>query len=199
MTIETFPLILPSELDFKPVPNSHSSLSSNNYSEVWAHPGGIWTFNATWRNIRYANARVLNNFLLNLDGQAGQFKMWDSTHSQLGSWGGTVVVDGNDQTGRLLSIRGATPSTLIAPAGDRFEINDYLYQLTQDAVADGTGRCDLRFWPELIVIPADGTALITTNPTNKMMLQDNNQGPSFARRKLNVRDFSIAGYTSKRA
>ena len=199
MAIETFPLILPSELEFRPVYNVQVALSDNNYSEVWAHPGGYWSFNGTWRNVRYAQARDLLAFLLNLDGPAGEFKMWDSTHTQFGDWAGSIVVDGDNQTGRLLSVRGATPGALIAPKSDRFEVDDYMYQLREDAVADAQGKCDLRFWPELIVSPADGAGLITTNPMNKMMLRDNNQGPSFARRKLVVRDFNIAGYTSKRA
>ena len=199
MSIPIFPThILPSSLNFRILANSTVKRAQNNMSEVWKRPGAIWTFSGTWSRIRYAAGRELSDFIDDLDGSAGQFMMWDSTHSQLGNWAGSLLVDGANQTGEILTIRGAVPNTLIAPAGDRFQLDNYLYKLMDDAVADGTGSCTLRFKPQLFQVPTDGTGLVTTNPMCKMMLTDNNQGPSFANRKLVLRDFSISGYTSIR-
>lgn len=199
MTYPVFPTdILPSRLEFKLMPNSQVSQGINRMVEVWTRPGTIWTMNGTWSGVRYAKARSLDVFTDELGGSGGEFMMWDSTHTQLGDWTGSIVVDGDDQTGTLLSIRGATPNALIAPKGDRFQLDYYLYKLMEDAVADANGQCQLRFNPQLFVVPADGTGLISDNPMCKMMLPDNNQGPSFASRKLVVRDFSYSAFTSIR-
>ncbi|MBU2979003.1 hypothetical protein [Alteromonas sp. C1M14] len=199
MTIPIFPQhILPSSLNFRIVANSTVARSQNNMSEVWKRPGAIWTFSGTWSRIKYTYGRELGVFIDDLDGSAGQFMMWDSTHKQLGAWSGTLRVDGDDQTGEILSIRGAVPNALIAPAGDRFQLDNYLYKLMEDAVADGDGNCTLRFKPQLFLTPTDSTEIITTNPMCKMMLSDNDQGPSFASRKIILQDFSISGFTSIR-
>ncbi len=200
MSLPIFPRhILPTSLQFKIVPNSRVSTGLGRTSEVWTLPGSYWTFSGHWSKVRYEQGRELSNFIDALDGSAGEFLMWDSTHTQLGNWSGSIVVDGNDQSGTVLQIRNATPNTLIAPAGDRFQLDNYLYKLIEDAVADSNGRCTLRIRRQLLSIPTDGAGLIANDPMNKMMLPDNNQGPSFAQRKLVLNDFSISGYTSIRA
>lgn len=198
-SIPVFPRhILPGSLKFRIQPNSHVTTGPNRMSEVWVRPGAIWTFSATFTKIRYAPARELDTFIDSLDGSAGQFMMWDSTHRQLGEWGGTPVVNGNNQSGTVLTIRNAEPNSLIAPAGDRFQLDNYLYKLMEDAVADSSGNCTLRFRPQLFTEPTDGTSLIVTDPMCKMMLPDNAQGPNFSSRKLILTDFTISGYTSLR-
>ncbi|GEA06228.1 hypothetical protein KUL42_09890 [Alteromonas sp. KUL42] len=199
MSIPIFPrYILPSSLQFKIIPNSMVNSSPGRVSEVWTRPGAYWVFSGTWSRIRYADGRVLSNFIDALDGSAGEFMMWDSTHTQLGSWAGTIVTDGTNQSGTVLSIRGAVPNTLIAPAGDRFQLDNYLYKLVEDAVADQNGECTLRIRPQLFTVPTDGTGLVVNDPMNKMMLPDNQQGLSFANRKLVIQDFGINGFTSIR-
>ena len=200
MSLPIFPRhILPSSLQFKIVPNSVVNTGPSRVSEVWTRPGSYWTFTGTWSGIRYAAGRELDVFIDALDGSAGEFMMWDSTHTQLGDWNGTVVVDVGEQTGTALLIRGAIANTLIAPAGDRFQLDNFLYKLTEDAVADANGECTLRFRPQLLSIPTDGTELLTADPMCKMMLPDNQQGLNFASRKLVLKNFSIAGFTSIRA
>ncbi|MBA73521.1 MAG: hypothetical protein CMO73_12705 [Verrucomicrobiales bacterium] len=200
MSLPIFPRhILPSSLQFKIVPNSSVSTGPGRTSEVWTRPGAYWTFSGSWSKVRYAQGRELSNFIDALDGSRGEFMMWDSTHTQLGDWAGNIVVDGNDQSGTVLKIKNAIPNALIAPAGDRFQLDNYLYKLLEDAVADNLGECTLRFRPQLLSIPISGTGLVVNDPMNKMMLPDNQQGPSFAQRKLVLNDFSISGYTSIRA
>jgi len=199
MSLPIFPRhILPSSLQFKIIPNSVVNTGPTRVSEVWNRPGAYWVFSGTWSRVRYTEGRALSNFIDALDGSAGEFMMWDSTHTQLGDWNGTIVVDGSTQSGTALTIRGAVPNTLIAPAGDRFQLDSYLYKLVEDAVADQDGECTLRFRPQLFTVPTDGTALVVNDPMNKMMLPDNQQGLSFANRKLVLTDFSINGFTSIR-
>lgn len=200
MSLPIFPRhILPSSLQFKIVPNSSVSTGLGRTSEVWSRPGAYWTFSGTWSRVRYTQARELSNFIDALDGSRGEFMMWDSTHSQLGDWGGNVLVDGSSQSGTVLKIRNAVPNSLIAPAGDRFQLDNYLYKLIEDAVADNFGKCTLRIRPQLLSIPVNGTRLVVDDPMNKMMLPDNQQGPDFSQRKLVLSDFTIGGYTSIRA
>ena len=199
MTIATFPTdILPASLDFRLVPHSGYQQSANRMVETWRKPSAYWTFDGSWSRVRYLKARELRNFIDLLEGSVGEFMMWDSTHKQLGNWGVGVRVFGDNQTGRTLRIQGATPNTLIAPAGDRFQLDYYLYKLMVDAVADSNGQCDLVISPQLMQIPAINTPLITSNPMCKMMLPDDNQGPRFSKRKLVVTDFSISGFMSMR-
>ena len=199
MTLPVFPRhILPTRLTFKIVPNSKTVTSVNRMSEVWTRPGAYWVFQGSWSRIRYAVSRELDVFIDSLDGSAGEFMMWDSTHTQLGDWGGSIVVHGSDQSGTILQIRGATPNALIAPAGDRFQLDNYLYKLMVDAIADSNGMCTLNIRPQLFKVPLDGELLISDDPMCKMMLPDNNQGLSFAERKLVISDFTLSGYTSNR-
>lgn len=200
MSIPIFPRhILPSSLQFKIIPNSKVNTGPTRVSEVWQRPGAYWVFSGNWSRIRYQHARELSNFIDALDGSFGEFMMWDSTHTQLGDWAGSLVVDGNGQSGTVLNIRGAVPNSLIAPAGDRFQLDNYLYKLIEDAVADSAGECTLRIRPQLLSVPTNGTSLIVDDPMNKMMLPDNQQGLSFANRKLVLKDFSINGFTSIRS
>jgi hypothetical protein len=200
MSIETFPVdILPTSLSFKLMPNSGFNKANNNMVEVWTRQGAYWMFTANFSRVRYANARRIRNLIDSLDGSVGEFMMWDSTHTQLGNWAGTIKVKGGSQTGTALDVDGATPSAVIAPRGDRFQLGEYLYVLTEDAVADASGACELRFLPQLMSIPSDNELLISTNPMCKMMLPDNNQGPDFASRSLVLTDFSVKGFMSMRS
>ena len=200
MSLPVFPVdTLPTSLSFKLVPHSGFAQSPNRMVEVWRKPSAYWTFDGYWSGVRYAKARILNNFIDALEGSYGEFLMWDSTHKQLGNWGPTITVRSNNQTGQMLEIQGATPNSLIAPAGDRFQLDNYLYKLKVDAIADSFGHCDLLFSPQLMQIPVVGAPLITTNPMCKMMLKDDNQGPGFSNRSLVVTDFNIAGFMSMRS
>lgn len=200
MSLPVFPRdILPTELRFRLMPNSGFNKAKNNVAEVWKHPGAYWMFSGQWNNARYSNARRLDNFIAKLEGSAGEFMMWDSTHQQLGDWNGVLVVDGANQSGTQLLIRGAVPNELIAPEGDRFQANNYLYRLAQDAVADSSGRCTLSIYPQIITVLNDGEPLITDDPMCKMMLQDNNQGLDTTRRRLVISNFSLGGFMSVRS
>jgi hypothetical protein len=199
MSLPIFPThILPSALKFRLVPHSGYSQAPNRMVEVWQKPSAYWEFSGQWSRVRYTPAREARVFIDNLEGSAYEFLMWDSTHTQLGNWGGTVRVDGINQTGTLLHIDGATPHAMIAPAGDRFQLDDYLYSLRVDAVADANGECDLLINPQLMTLPTDNTVLIHDNPMCKMMLPDDKQGPDFSKRSLVVTNFSIAGFMSMR-
>lgn len=129
------------------------------------------TYQAAWRA-----------FLTDLDGPAGRFYFGDPDHMvPAGAVGGVPVVDLADQTGKTLNIRGcSTTVTDWLKAGDYFAYDvtggyRELKLMTADADTDGAGKTTLAFSPAISRSPADGAAIITTDPTCIMQLVDHDQ------------------------
>jgi hypothetical protein len=80
---------------------------------------------------------------------------------------GTPVVDGASQSGRTLSIEGAT-ANLVVRDGQFFSIETggqhYLYMNVGQTILDGTGAGDLTIEPMLRVSPADGDTIHMAKP-----------------------------------
>ena len=87
----------------------------------------VWTVTATWPVLASTDWAPLFAFAMAQGGQFGSFQ-WavpgvpGSGAAPAGSWAGTPVVDGANQVGTTLNIRGLTPSAAgIAKAGDVFK------------------------------------------------------------------------------
>lgn len=162
-----------------------------NASVQVGEPTELWRGELDYRNLSMAEVRLLATMLRRLRGPAGEFWFSDVTYTRQGNWGGTIVVDGNNQDGTALAIRGATPNQLIAPAGDRFQLGDHLYELMADATANGSGRCTLSFLPDIRVIPTDGTALQTTSPRCKCMLMPDQELPGVTTKRSRLSSYKF--------
>lgn len=109
-------------------------------------------------------------FLLSLRGQYGTFLMGDPGKPQpRGVATGSPVVDGANQTGERLTVRGFTANVSgILRAGDYIQLGSggsaRLHTVLLDADSDSTGRVTLDIWPRLRSSPANGSAVITRNP-----------------------------------
>lgn len=68
------------------------------------------------------------------------------------------------------------PDTTPLMAGDKFGVGGYLYELTDDADADGSGYATLNFRPPLRAAVANRAAITRTRPRVEMMLVDDDQG-----------------------
>lgn len=132
-----------------------------------------WSGEMTFKNLNPIQTRAMRSFINQCRGTAGQFWVDDVSHTQIGNWSGSIVVDGDNQDGIELSIKGAEANESIAPMGDRFQLGEHLYELTHDVAADSTGRAVLRFLPDIRIIPNDGQALITESPKCKCLLTPN--------------------------
>jgi hypothetical protein len=81
---------------------------------------------------------------------------------------GTPIVQGASQTGSSLVTDGWPVSATVMQAGDFFSLGSgadiRLYQVSADAVSNGSGVATLTFHPPLRSSPADDAALNVTNP-----------------------------------
>jgi hypothetical protein len=127
----------------------------------------IWMMSATWPVMSFAEWVPMIAFAVAQDGQFGTFQyvfpgVPGSGLAANGTWAGTPVVDGANQIGTALNIRGLTPSAAgIAKAGDVFKPagSTKVYMIVADANADGAGKAALAIRGPLIASPADGEAI----------------------------------------
>lgn len=147
--------------------------------QVVKYTGERWEANVTMPNMLREYAEDFNAFILQLRGRYGTFLLGDpNAATPRGSWAGTPVVDGINQTGDELDIRGLTPSaTEIAKAGDFIQLgtgsSSYLHKVLEDADADGSGKTTLLLAPNLRTNPADGATVTTTNCKGVFRLAQN--------------------------
>ena len=145
-------------------------------SQTLEFPACTWQASLVFRNLPREKQRDLEVFLLQLRGAAGRVKLGDHVWRQpRGLAGGAPVVDGANQTGGLLKIRGCTPSQNFLMVGDYITVNNELKRLTADADADMNGKATLRFEPMLRHSPPDGKAVVVRNTYAVMRLVDDKQ------------------------
>ena len=90
-------------------------------------------------------------FLLQLRGRRGTFSLGDQDRKTIqGTATGTVRVNGASQTGNQVALDGFTASrSNVFKAGDYIQINSYLYMVTEDVSADGSGEANVKIEPAL--------------------------------------------------
>jgi len=135
------------------------------------------------------SAKAWTAFLLQVRGQACVFPLGvPNPPCATVVPAGTPVVNGTNQTGYTLATRGWTASAAhVLKPGDWFQVGSRLYQNLDTANADGTGHATLNIWPPLRESPADGAALIVSNPVGLWRLKSN-------ARKFSITDVRIYGF-----
>lgn len=151
----------------------------------------FWSGKLTFRNLDYNQQLAMRTFINKLRGPVGQFWFKDYVHQQNSAWTGSPVVDGANQDGTLLNVRGLQPGITLQE-GDRFQLGDYLHELTSTVVVDGAGFAALEFLPDIRVIPSDGFALITNDPKCKCMLEPGQTAPQPTRGKALLTDYEFS-------
>ena len=151
---------------------STSSMVENTYNpSVQVGEGDeFWTGELEYKNTDYQQTAVFRSFGFKMRGTAGEFWFVDYAHKQRGTWNGAPVVDGDNQDGILLAVRGLQINAVVGVIGDRFQLGNHIHELTEDAVTDDTGRVSLKFLPDIRFIPQDGDALNVINPRCVCML-----------------------------
>ena len=163
-----------------------------NASQTMEFPASAWQCQLTFTNLKRDQLRELEVFLIQLRGAAGRFRLGDQANAEpRGLAQGTPVVDGANQTGSVLNIRGCTASQDFLKVGDYITVNNELKRLIADANADAAGNTVLRFEPNLRRSPADGDAVIVRNAYAVMRLSDDKQNktkrvPMFGSVTLNL-------------
>jgi len=84
--------------------------------------------------------------------------------TQLGAGGGTPLVNGAGQTGNSINTDGWPNSTTVLKAGDlvKFGALSLVYELTADAVSNGSGQAALQIEPAIVSggSPGDNNAVV---------------------------------------
>lgn len=181
----TYPLTFPS------IPVTMSSfrymnLTPSNTSpftgemQVYRNQGAWWEGEITFKPMTREEARLVQSFLIDLDGKFGTFLYCDPDYDAGGMFGvgGTINVNGASQSGNSLTVDGMTISTNgILKKGDYFQIGTgssaRLYMATEDLDSDSAGEGTLYFKPRLRLSPPDNEPIVTGSPKGCFRLAEN--------------------------
>lgn len=136
------------------------------------HAGKRWRAAVTLPPMKQEEAEVYLSALISLNGMEGSFLMGDPTRiNSMGSastTAGTPVVDGANQTGNSLNIKG-----LPASATGYLKIGDYiqlgsgsasrLYKVLEQVDSDSAGKATLTLWPNIRSVTLDNEAVTVNN------------------------------------
>lgn len=149
---------------------------------VFAHPGEYWQASVKTPPMRPDNAEPWISTFMSLRGQYGTILLGDSARkTPRGAVSGSPVVNGGSQTGFELSVRSLPLSTAgVLLAGDYIQIgtgaDSRLHKVMKDATSNGSGIATLDIWPRIRTSPADGAAIIYSNPVG-VFRRDSNEMP----------------------
>ena len=146
--------------------------------QVYEHDGSQWNATMTLPPMLKDNASVWLAFFMQLRGMRGTFKLGDQDRKTIqGTATGTVLVNGASQTGNQVALDGFTASRAnVFKAGDYIQINSYLYMVTENVTANGSGEANVKIEPSLrqgIETINDNTTIIYLNTTTIMRLDSN--------------------------
>ena len=146
--------------------------------QVYQHEGEQWKATFTLPPMKKDSASIWLAFLMSLRGRRGTFKMGDQDRKTIqGTATGTVLVNGAAQTGNAINLDGFTASRAnVFLAGDYIQINSYLYMVTANVTANGSGEATVYVEPSLrtgIEAINDNTTVLYSNTTTLMRLDTN--------------------------
>jgi len=149
-----------------------------NQEQVFEHEGAQWKATFTLPPMKKDKAAVWLGFLMSLRGRRGSFKIGDQDRKTIqGTATGTVLVRGAAQTGNSINLDGFTANRAnVFLAGDYIQINSYLYMVSANVSANGSGQAAVLIEPSLrtgIEAINDNTTVIYTNTTTVMRLDSN--------------------------
>ena len=149
-----------------------------NQEQVYEHEGAQWKGTFTLPPMKKESAAVWLAFLMSLRGRRGTFKIGDQDRKTIqGVATGTILVNGDAQTGNAINLDGFANSTNnVFKAGDYIQINSYLYMVSADVNSDASGEATVYVEPSLrtgIEAINDDTTVIYSNTTTIMRLDTN--------------------------
>ena len=146
--------------------------------QVYQHDGEQWKATFTLPPMKKDSASIWLAFLMSLRGRRGTFKMGDQDRKTIqGTATETILVNGAAQTGNAINLDGFTASRAnVFLAGDYIQINSYLYMISANVTADGSGEATVYVEPSLrtgIEAINDNTTVVYSNTTTVMRLDTN--------------------------
>lgn len=154
----------------------------NRTTQTRWQPGTLWTAGVSVAPMDEAQWRVFSAFVARMEGEAGRL-YFGPPHAKAprGSVAGTPVVNGANQTGSQLALKGFTSGAAgVLLTGDYIAVDvdggRSLFLVTADVNADGSGNANVLIKPRIRLSPADEAAVITASPTCVMKLESDDTG-----------------------
>ena len=172
MTTYSFPSITPSSSTFELVTNTRTSRSPlTNAVQTVGRRGSLWRATLQFNNLTGADRAAMQAFVTKLNGQEHRFNLHDHSFTRRGTGGGTLRVNGANQSGASLVCDGATASiTNYLREGDYVSFGNELHLITADTNSDGSGNVTLSIAPPIRKSPADDTAIDYTSPVSGVFM-----------------------------
>jgi len=166
MATFSFPNITPATNTFELVSNTRTYQSPlTNAVQTASRKGSLWKASMQFNNLSGDDRKVMQAFLVKLNGQQHRFTLQDHSHTPRGAGGGTLRVNGASQSGTTLVCDGATASvTNYLRAGDYISFNNELHMVVADANSDASTNVTLSIAPPIRKTPADDTIVDYTIP-----------------------------------
>ena len=172
MTTYSFPSITPSSSTFELVTNTRTYRSPlTNAVQTVGRRGSLWRATLQFNNLTGADRAAMQAFVTKLNGQEHRFNLHDHSFTRRGTGGGTLRVNGANQSGASLVCDGATASiTNYLREGDYVSFGNELHLITADTNSDGSGNVTLSIAPPIRKSPADDTAIDYTSPVSGVFM-----------------------------
>ncbi|KFZ31881.1 hypothetical protein IDSA_04140 [Pseudidiomarina salinarum] len=159
--------------------------------EVWEEPGDKWRCSLTFNFLTRDEFRILDAHLASLRGHVGITMIPDTAHQNAALQSTGLVCDEEGQYGTSLKVAGATPGELVANAGDRFQVGNQLFKVTEDTTADCTGRTVFKVMPEIRNPVTLNQPIITHNTRGAFRIENPSSLPNRSGNKKIVRGIQI--------
>lgn len=135
-------------------------------SKTYAWSGESWQIEGSIPLLDQIKGRSYMAFVAKLKGRFGTFlySLPNVITTPQGSWGGTPLVNGINQSGNTLNIDGLPVNiTNVAVAGDYINLGNHLHMVLENADSNASGETTLTIWPSLRESPADNSSVTYTN------------------------------------
>src|SRR5579859_443042 len=152
-----------------------SSSPFSGVSQVYDFTASWWEAEISFPPMNRNAADAWSSFILECRGQSNYYLIGDpKAATPKGLATGTPLVNTANQTGYNLLTRGwANSIANILQPGDFIQIGYRMYKVTDAVNSTGTGTAAIHIWPNLRDLPADGTAITTTNCKGLFRLKSN--------------------------
>jgi hypothetical protein len=166
MATFSFPNITPATNTFELVSNTRTYQSPlTNAVQTASRKGSLWKASLQFNNLSGDDRKVMQAFLVKLNGQQHRFTLQDHSHTLRGAGGGNLVVNGASQSGTTLVCDGATANVNnYLREGDYVSFNNELHMVVADTNSDGSGNVSISIAPPIRKSPPDDTIVDYTAP-----------------------------------
>lgn len=197
----TLPLNRLAQIDYEPVAVVGAlDASFTGKRQIQVHDGQFWRWTVRYPPLFEPDLSKMEAFVLKANGGERTFLMGDPSKATprgaASSSPGTPVVDGNNQLGQVLAVRGGPASTsgwLLE--GDFVQINTAasatLHKVLTDAGTDAAGETTLDIWPRIRTAHPDGTAIAVSDAKGLFVMDNPVNGWTVTSPRIGALQFAV--------